>query len=243
MATIIKVKGADFSANAVGFIPPVAADLAGWFFPNGSLAQAKRNLAPGGADAAVTGAPVIGTAYTRFKGRTNYLDTGLAETPAITLLAVARAVIPASGSAQALIVSNYGSGTGVSLTKPQLTAPSSVSGTENVYAGFSAPTGLATASAVVSNGTAWAFTAGVVTPGTGLQFIDKTRGLLGSLSTATARSLGTSSLLIGSGYDISWTGESDIAFAAIYTRALEAAEIDTVYQFVKTYLAKRSITV
>jgi hypothetical protein len=67
--------------------PPVD-DFDALFFTSDDLAKALVNCAPDGADATAVGTPAVGEAVTLTDG--NYIDTGIAETAAITLVAVVR---------------------------------------------------------------------------------------------------------------------------------------------------------
>lgn len=95
-----------------GLTIPVTAGLEGAFLLGDGVESCVKNYAEGKADATIIGAPVDGGTYTKFGGGA-YIDTGITETAAQTLIAVGRVgtAVPASTAAHFLSsLSSPGSG-------------------------------------------------------------------------------------------------------------------------------------
>jgi hypothetical protein len=243
MATIIRVAGADFSANPVGFIPPVADGLEGWFYLGGDLEKSVRNLAPGRSNALVAGAPTVETSHLRCTAGA-YLQTSIVDEGDFTLLTVSK--LPAEfdlGANFAWPISSFSSGPGIFYravgANPSaglaIEAPTDVGGVSTYTQAFG-PTDV-TASA-------WTFWGGKFQTGVGFNNYDKTAGTSAAGANANNRFPQP-----GNPYRIgaSTAGSSqpiDVAFAAIFSRALSVDEIEAVYQAVKAYMTRRhTITV
>lgn len=262
MTVLIKAKaGANFSANAVAFAPPVLDGLAGWWYLGGTLAQTQRDRA-GIADGVLIGAPTINSGYVSFGGYSagDWLQTSVEETEAFTMLTVGRSTEAAhSGTDLPMFVSNYGAdaGSGGALRGASIyvdsgTVPAGVvrmggyvddNGTvsSNILTAFT-----------VAAATSWNFYAGRIeaTSSDNTQQLNA-RKLFGKTSGQTDSENAyphvpsVSNLMrIGAGYSGSHTGSCDVAFAACYSRALTDDEIETIYQAVKRRMsAVNSITI
>ncbi len=256
MATILTVTGADFSANSVGFIAPVADGLVGWWYLGGTEAETKRDRA-GIANATLGGSPTINDGYVSFRGLDDgdYLQTSVMETDEITIMCVAKSSDTfADGNHKPMFISNYGtdSGSGGALIGASIyvdggTAPAGtvrLGGGQNNSGSYTAyvSTNFSTTNVAV-----WNFYSGTMTAagGTGSRILtNSTTDQTNNTSPAYPRRSNTvRAFRIGAAY-ASFNGTCDVAFAAIYNRVLTPAEVETVYQAVKTRLAaKHSITI
>ncbi|GGJ14327.1 LamG domain-containing protein [Neoroseomonas lacus] len=241
MATIIRVSGADFAANPVGFMPPVSDALQSWHYLGGSLAQSARNLAPGGADALVSGAPVVNAAFLTCD-LSGYLQTSVPDNGDCTLLAAVK--MPADfsfGSASAWCISGYGGG----LTGPALfygasgASPGARMGAIGAYSVAGVSTFKQALSPGVADGTTWRFFTATHKGGVGLTVSNITNGTSGTTAQTEAVYPNPSrTFRIGAGY-LGTAVPLDLSFAAIYSRALSGEEQTSVYDAVKAYMARR----
>lgn len=243
MSTIIRVAGADFSANAVGFLPPVANGLAGWFMLGGTIDQSVRNLAQGGANAAAVGSPGVSSGYCSFDGNTpSYLQTSIAETQDMTyIIAMRSGDTFADGTHAPAPIGTFQSGQtpiGLGLLFLNGTLPTVQL---RLYAGQDAVTS-GTTSLNVTDPDTWKFFAAVVESGAHRDIHNLTDNT-GATAVPGARvDAGISSRIVrvGSSYGGN-RGISDIAFAAVYTRALSAGELAAIYAFVQPILSARGV--
>lgn len=243
MATIIRVAGADFSANAVGFLPPVASGLVGWFLLGGTIDQSVRNLAQGGANATAVGSPSVSAGYCTFDGNTpSHLQTSIAETQDMTLIVVMRssdtfadnthapAPIGTFQSAQTPI--------GVGLLFLSGTLPTIelrlVAGLDNGTAPVT--------SLNVTNPDQWKCLAAVVQSGAHRDVHNLTDATSTTAVSGARVGAGISArtVRIGASYGGN-RGTSNIAFAAVYSRALSVGELAAIYAFAKPILAARGV--
>lgn len=245
MATIIRVAGADFSANAVGFIPPVSSGLVYWGLFGDTLAKTTRNLAPGASAATAVGNPGISAGYASFLPANNYISTGLVDTTSLTYLFVARStsdMVSTTNRPFYMGVSGLLAGSGIyayqvngamPAVNLRFTATVSVGGT---------PTNKILVQ-TIANLSTWSFIGATLDSGVAMNTYNKTDGTTATLATPDPHLITPTTILrVGSGVG-GYGGAHDMAFAAVYNRALTSAEITTVYAFVKSYLATRSITV
>ncbi|WP_431281674.1 hypothetical protein ACQW02_20015 [Humitalea sp. 24SJ18S-53] len=248
MATLIRVPGADFSANALGFLPPVADGLQGWWYFGGTLAQSIRNLAPGGVDATATGSPAVSTGHISCIGNSVYLNTSIPETAELTILIALRSFATFANTANEVMpLSTYGSngGAGFWLAKSGASVgPIGIlrahSFVDNAGAYLQVP-----ASITEANLSTWKFASMTVDDGVGTNVYDQTGGLTAAGTSALARKIVVPprTFRIGSSYNTSFQGGVDLAFAAIYSRVLTLAERTSVYAAAQITLARRGITV
>lgn len=261
MATILTVTGADFSANSVGFIAPVADGLVGWWYLGGTEAETKRDRA-GIADATLGGSPTIQSGYASFGGYSSgqWLQTAVTETAAFTMLCVARSTEAAhSGTDLPMFVSNYGADSGsgganrgASLyidagTWPAGSARLGASINNNGTVGSNI-----NAAFIVTDATAWNFYAGRIpnTSSDNTQQLNarklfcKTTGQTDTETTYPHVPSVANAMRIGACFSSAFSGSCDVAFAAFYSRAMTDDEIETIYQAVKVRMAAvNSITV
>lgn len=254
MATIIKVAGADFSSNAIGFLPPISSGLLYWAFYGNTLAKSLMNLAPGGSGASVWSggaSPDVSAAYISTTGKINTtgkaLDTGIMATSSVTLLSVGRSSDTlGSTSTRPFLISNFNSthGDGVYFSGTTGLPQGTLTGTMSVSSGTPTTAG---GSVSEANASLWGFRGISATASTNIKIFNRTTAQTTTVTSAVPRlartDYGYSIGGGGGGVGGSFTGQADHAFAAVYGRALSDAEIDTIYAFVKTYLAAKSITI
>lgn len=257
MATLITITGADFSANSVGFIAPVSAGLVGWWYLGGSVAETQQDRA-GIANATLAGSPTINDGYVSFAGYddSQWLETAVAETDDITVMCVARSSDTfGSGANKPMFISNFGtdSGSGGALIGTSIyvdggTAPAGtvrLGGGQDTSGTYTAYTSTTFSTTDVS---VWNFYAGKMTAAGGSdsrKLINSTTDQSNNTSPSVPRRSNTvRPFRIGASHSASFAGVCDVAFAAIYSAALSDAQIETIYQAVKTRLAgKHSITI
>lgn len=257
MATVLTISGADFSANSVGYLAPVSNGLLGLWFLGGSVAETQLDRA-GIANAVLAGSPTIGNGYVSFRGLDDgdYLQTSVMETDEITIMCVAKSSDTfADGNHKPMFISNFGtdSGSGGALIGASIyvdggTAPAGtvrLGGGQNNSGSYTAYTSTTFST---SNVATWNFYSGTMTAagGTGSRILtNSTTDQTNNTSPAYPRRSNTvRAFRIGASHSASFNGTCDVAFAAIYNRVLTPAEVETVYQAVKTRLAaKHSITI
>ena len=242
MSTLLTRKGADYSANARKFIPPVTAGLQGWWYlgslpgddATAALTRTTKNLAGTTYSMAATGGPTISSGFVTVDS-THTLDTTVPETLDFSWVMLAQPLgisaklggYWATGSKNTQIIAN-----GTTFTTAQAFSPRDTGGgtTAQVNCGSlvggAGWTGLHVLSFKVS-GTVSAFrditTATTATPGV----------------FTTARALAG----IATGFQFGGAGGNvqqwKVGFLAIYNRMITDAEGDSIRQFVAKYrLAK-----
>ena len=248
MATIIRVAGADFSANPVGFMPPVAANLLAWHYLGGDLTNSARNLAPGGANATVVGSPTVETSHLRCSS-TAYIQSTIEDESDCTLIAVAK--MPSgftfsTAAAGGWMVSAFGTnGTGMYLKKSGTAEPASVPRVVGYYSIAGTPTYQQVDAPTTTNVSAnWHMFIGKFVGGTGATMTNKTTGQTNTVSSAEAKYNLSGNLFRFGASAGGVVDPIDMAFAAIYGRALTGTEETAVYLAVQAYLDRRfSITI
>lgn len=245
MATIIRVSGADFSANAVGFLPPVSNGLLGWWHLGGTLANSQKNLATG-LLSTVVGSPTVAAGFLTL-GPSNYIDTGLAETNEWTFIVVAKNPAPGTAAAnRPMYISNNlaSPAIGAGLLEGGATAPAGSFRTSVFFDNGSGGTTQITAQAAATDVTVWHYVQGSASS-TLARTVDKTTGAVATSALSGTRARNTSNTLrIGAAANnTGLAGTPGMAFAAIYNRALTSTEEAAVYATVKALMAAKSITV
>jgi hypothetical protein len=239
MGILITISNADFSERAIGFLPPVPEELEYWNYFGGSERQTTRNLAPGKAGAMLKGAPAIEHGYCRFESAFNFVETTVPDMTAATLLCAARAPELGAGSAfmVATFIDSKPGEIGTSLYFQNVTAHISVSrrkkdGLEEAQFSPIHP-------AELDN---WNFY--VARFSDERQSVENlTLGVKNQMDGVAPRGKSLQNTYrIGS----SWSGIAgpiEIAFAAIYSRAIDDNEVKSVHERAKSYLATRDIVI
>lgn len=244
MGILQTVKGADFSASALGIVFPVTSNLEFINYFGDAATKTGRNLALGKGAPSVVGTPGIGAGYATFTNNTNYVQTALVDQAEVTHLCVARVNSGSPANAFKGMISNF-AGTGVN-TGSNLWFSNSASSPPQVQTSRNnGTTDASVTAALVSpdNAASFAFYAGRM--GAAYNRIDdKTHGLSTAGAVTNPRSTpSTVAYRIGSVLGVAGGGIIDIAFVAIFSRCLTDAEVDAVYQRVKSALATKSIAV
>lgn len=256
MGIDLVAKGADFSANAIGYEAPVTRGLRYWGFLGGGTsadaavrtARARKNWA-GGSAALLVGAPVIADyALTGMKSGVNYLDTLIAETASMTAILVSRVPTAdlAANATRPMMLGNGASTAlpGINLYYANTTGLPKGSLTASLYHNVAGTTTIAASTITIPDITVWHASAFVADAGVGYRLRDMTAALTsGVVANTNARVVGATTLRVGSGGRSDYAGAHDVAFAALYSVALTDAEIDSIYAAVKTYLAPRGIAI
>lgn len=247
MGTTFTIKNADFSANAVGYVPAVPEGLEYLNFFGVDAVRTARNLAPGKPPGVIAGSPVYGENSVTLTPKTNYIATSVHQTASMTVLLVIDPIVetPRSiifGNADLSPVSNGfflmlpATGAADGFADIRFTAAqNSGSGSTNINADLPNSLPVGALRAVVA------------------RMDESTRQRMLSIPSAGARAVNTGTapvdigpapLLLGSYYHTStFTAPFEIAAAAIYSRALSDAEIAVLYRSIASYYARRSISV
>lgn len=206
------------------------------YITNGSATKLTRNFASGTAEGVVGGVPVVSAASTRFTGQSNYLDTQIDDTAAMTVFAIFKR--PVGWSGDAMVMSNNGVGSvGVNFW---LTA----AGTTSFGAARDNGSGSQTAASTVitlPSPTDWNLCIGEA--GAVNKITSVTSSLTSSSATATARITNAGKLRIGSSYSASHTGSVDLMIAVVIPRVLTTLETSSVIAQLQAYALKHGVTV
>ncbi|CAN7332410.1 hypothetical protein LJR143_001682 [Pseudoxanthomonas sp. LjRoot143] len=257
MGVILRANGVSFEANPVGFVPPVPDGLEYWNYLGVDATTSARNLAPGKAPGAVVGDPVFAGGYATLNPL-GFIQTQALQSADLTLVAAFR--LTAEVSAQ--VMSNNSSARKAPLTGSTFGASLwtqagtlgdnnvGISFNQNQFDGTSAHNGQTTLIASLSNQAinTWRCVAGIHTDSTNQSVVRNLSNGTSATVTASAPNtipdIGAGPFRIGYGNNSGLgTGASDIAFAAVYSRALALAELQAVYDHAKAYLAKRGISI
>lgn len=250
MPSII-VKG-NYQDKAIRFLPPNTTNLLYWGMYGKDVAFTTKNHKDGSTITAI-GAPVYPDAnYAVFNGGSNYLKTSVIQVPNMTFISVFKIDTEVAID----LISNYTSpgqggvpagsvrGCGLEL---QIGTPSDgkmnviVNGSVNVSG-----TDTAAPSTILQSYTAgtWCCLAGTVNSTTGVRTVyNLTAGTSQAQTNTNPISLGTAALQIGSKLTTPTTNDSNIAMTAIYSDVKTSTELQTIYSQLKTYFAKRGITI
>lgn len=218
-------------------IPPVTRGLEGWFTFDTDSSRFGFNRALDKGNAEIVGAPVAYPTHARFKGLSNFLLTDIAETDAMTILVLGKAVaaIPAgasiSGDANtpyyvgnrngAVVTPGYsGKSGGVSLYHV-LPENLTVSGPRDNGAGGAS---LTASNLVGEVPVSWGIRGVRTQSGAPTRAMNLTRNLYQDGSSVAGRVLNGAKLRIGDGAG-NFGAEVDISAVAIYSVALSDAEI------------------
>lgn len=257
MGLVLKVKNADYSANAIAYIPPVANGLEYLNFFGGSEELLTRNLASGKAAGAVAGSPVVNANSVRFGRNTGFIQTAVehALDDDVTMLIVAKAIQEGTGTIY------IGNNTSASQLHAGTTQGRAIFSQNSIAA--DSKLGLTFQSAETDGVTSSSVTANINegTPGVSLNTpffaaarhntLSETRYLINKTSGLSASGAGSGldndagqPYRIGAAYQTGNFGDNnEIYFAAIYSRALSDAEITKMYALLKTYYGSLGVII
>lgn len=249
-STDIMVYEGDASALSIGFDAAVSNGLRGlWFFNRGM--ESRRNLAVGGVDAVVSGAPAVQGGYLRFTGNASYFQTDVSDSEALTIIMAGRSTDTMADPAHSpMFVSNFGSGAvgggnagtaGVSVYSAS--DPTVIKSAASRYTDATASAVTSASRDIAATLSAWNLIA-TRTRNDRTQADNLTTGASAANNyTTQARVVGAGKLRIGSSFSSAYTGLADVAFTAIYNRYISDAEVDAMSAQVKAALQYLGITV
>jgi len=235
MTTREGLVGGNFSANAIGFIPPTIAGLKIWSL-FGTAVGDNVNVATGGPTFSNIGAgPSYSAGYGHFVAATTAINSGLADTTALQPITVIAAMRIASGTG--CMCGTFTASGGNKGFQVQLSAAPQLHGYSQGGGGVVnlTPTSPVTSFAL------YAMTYGA--SGVAPKAYDLTAGTsaTGSAGTTYVPNTGVN-LSIGS--DPSGTAAAcDLAFFAAYTAFLSGAQLTSLVPAIRSTLANRGITV
>ena len=206
------------------------------YITNGTPTKLTRNFASGAAEGTVIGVPVISAASTRFTGQSNYINTLIDDTAAMTVFAIFKR--PVGWSGDAMVLSNNGVGSvGVNFW---LTAAGTTSFGAARDNGSGSQTAASTVITLPSN-TDWNLCIGEA--GAVNKITSATSSLTSSSATATARITNAGKLRIGSSYNASHTAQVDLMVCVVIPRVLTTLENSNVVTQLQAYALKHGVTV
>lgn len=246
----IIVKG-DYQDKAIRFLPPNTTNLLYWGMYGKDVAFTSKNHKDGSIITAI-GSPVYPNAnYATFKGGSNYLKTSAIQVPNMTFISVFKVDTEVAVD----LVSNYaspgqaGSPASVRGCGLELQVGTASDGKLNVIVNGSvniSGTDTIAPSTILASYTVgtWCCLAGTINSTTGERKIyNLTAGTSQAQTNVNPISLGSGALQIGSGITTTSTADANIALSAIYSDAKTSTELQTIYTQLKTYFAKRGITI
>lgn len=248
MGTQIVAKNVNAESFALKYAAPVRRGLEAWHFLNTDLVKAARNYAPGKPNAKVIGEPTVQANFMQFKSLSNFLQTDVKESAAMTIFAVVRCVDTMVddahkpmflGTFRSMAADGSGETFGVSLY---------ANGVTSLVGGASRGTSVAddTSSGAGLSGhdfTKFALIVQEVYAGPMQNRItNATAGVSATGSSSAPRYPSAGVMRIGSGYH-QFSGAGEIAFAALYSVSLDADEIAAVVADIRRYMATRGVVV
>jgi hypothetical protein len=236
----ITLANGDFSASSDYSLP--VADGAQYFnFFNGGIENLSRNLVGIGAPrASIIGAPAVNTGYASLVNQVNYIDTPVLDQEFFTYLAVVRVN---SNAIIAHIVSTYAGGSGLDRGDGIFFTPGPARTLQSTVTLNNSGTQMTVQSSAGANlANIWSFV---------VQRVSATQQTLNCLTTASVDAdpitspiaiIAGRKVRLGSSYQVAASG-CDMAFAAIYNRALDDAELSLIYTRVKATVALTGIVI
>lgn len=253
---VITASGVDASANNIGLVLPYATNCEAFGILGGTIARSQKNYALGKTDFTLVGSPTLSANSAQFQNTVAWLQTAVAESDNMTLIAIC-----STAKQTAYLVSNYGTvRTGSTNSQYPFganlwTTPQEASTTVNFLtatAGYYDGTTNGTASAISAPLTRTAASgyrcaAARFTESSGVVKINDLTA--GDSATATrpsgSRDKASSTFRVGSGIlgDPSRIDAVDILGFAIYSETLSDDNLALVYNWFKTYYARRGISI
>lgn len=242
--------GVDGRVNAIGFRPPVTAGLAGWWWLGDTQTATEKDHAYIGNGALVGGPTISAGGYVSFAGFSagDWLQTEVAETNDITLMCVVRTSDTlAAAATRPMLMGFFGGDAGYA--NQGNGACLYYASTSGLPQGFlRGAIGHETAGTItmddaafqtVPDVTEWRFLAVTFDDTSNVKVVyDKTAGTSQTNTITTARSPHTvNRMRIGGGFNSSFSGSCDVAWAGVYSTALTAQDIIDTYGFVGTCLS------
>lgn len=248
MGTQIVAKGVSGESFALKYAAPVRRGLEAWHFLNTDLVKAARNYAPGKPNAKVIGEPIIQPNFMQFKSLSNFLQTQVMESAAMTIFAVVRCFDTMADDAhKAMFLGTFrndaaaggGETFGVSMYTNNPTSLIGAASKGNTVDNDTA------SGAGLSNHdfSKFALVVQEVSAGTApTRITNATTGVTVIGNSTLPRFPSVGLMRIGSGYH-QFAGTGEIAFAALYSESLTATEIAAVVADIRRYMETRGIVV
>lgn len=250
MGVKITVKGSDFSARAVAYVPKVSDGLQYLNFFGKEVQTLARNLAPGKPPGIVVGSPVFDDTSASFSYLKDYVKTGVLQTQDATLIAVFK--VPLSNAiVWRHIVSNFGANVGAGLKYGlSLALKLDVPDARGTLGLVSTTGGAAT---TVGNARPVSLGSYVC-----LALTADSVGRVVAISNLTASSKASATYVVGNQTELngefligsaaglrsdSTGGVTNVCYASIYNRPLSAPELVTVYEDLKKFYSLRGISI
>lgn len=253
---VITASGVDASANNIGLVLPYAANCEAFGILGGTVARSQKNYALGKTDFTLVGSPTLSDHSAQFQNTLSWLQTAALETDNMTLIAVC-----SKAKQNAFLISNYGTvrngstnsqyplganlrtgAQGVSETNNFIIATAgsydgTVNGTANAVSASLTRTASSGYRCVVARFAESAGTAKINDLSAGDNAV-ATRSSGSRDKSAGAFRVGSAALA-----DATRTDVVDILGFAIYSETLSDANLALVYNWFKTYYARRGITI
>lgn len=250
MGIKLVVPNGNFEGAGIGLIAPVSDGLQGLFLHNTNAPKAVKNWAPGKPNGIAVGGLVFTSGYGSFIGDSAYIDTQVSETHGMTALMAVRVTSAPSGAANvAVLLSNSNSptenpidaatggtqisafGTTTMRYRDQRFDGTSSVGDNNDLTGFYAVN-------------SWGFM-GFRNSDTNKNGRNFTTNVTGGAAEANIQNVASAKLRIGSVWNVPSAnqGTLDIAMSMFYNRYLSDAEMVSMYNWAKAYLAPRGVAV
>ena len=251
---VITASGVDASANNIGLVLPYATNCEAFGILGGTAARSQKNYALGKTDFTLVGSPTISANSVQFVNATKWLQTSVAEADDMTFV-----VVCSAAKQNAYLITNTGT------TRPGNNAAYPLGLQLRAVSQGGSPTNNLLSSAVGRyDGTLLGTATGAATPSlvrvasaghrcatlrmtesTGvLKTNDLTAGDSSTVTDTTGVRDKCGNFRVGSSYlSGSLTDNVDILGFAIYSEALSDENLALVYNWFKTYYARRGISI
>ncbi|UFH28837.1 hypothetical protein [Pseudomonas sp. CIP-10] len=241
MAVVIKDGSGSFRNKAVGWagcpIDTTGLELAHFF--GGALSNSLKNFAFDKEDSSALGAPAVNQDSISLQGRVNFIQTQMADTPEVTLLAAFK---PVDAGGEAIVAGNFVASTSGATRRLAL-----FYNTAKQVTGFRGTSTNANGAALptpIVNGVPVCLSLRNIT-GTTPKIMVKnhTSGEAAEVANAGAPSLG-SPIRIGSGYNTGgFSGQNEVYALIAFSRSVSDDELAKLYAWLKRYCERRSIVI
>lgn len=253
MGTKIVARGSVAPWNS-SVLPPVANGLEAWFTFDTAANRLGLNRALGKAPAKVLGEPTMFPGYARFKGMKNYIETDMSESTELTYFILGRAVLPSPAVSEndnkPFFMGNYDSPSAQPELWPStvygaslyVNSPSSISSTGTRFTDAT-NTAITSSPSSVNGGpseTLWAIYSVSISVAGGTVLTNHTTGVSVTGVNKQGRITGSRKIRIGSAYR-GFDAETDISFAAGYSRALSTDEKNQIVDIIRKRASRLGI--
>lgn len=237
----------DRSQHAIGIVPAAPEDIAGFFLFDGDVKKAARNLVDIDSVSRVVGSPGDMGGYMHFKGMSDYIQTDVPETDAMSFMVVARTTENGAAPAtQPMYVSNFGSPSavagvatfGVSMF---VSGASAIAQTRTRFTDEGTTTSSGTTLSSNANAS-WACYCSRLRPSR-VEIRNLTSGQASGNPLDFPRVLSTGKMRIGSSFKTEYMGASDIAAVLIWNEYISDAAYEAQYLQLQEIMAVSGITI